>query len=348
MEGCGVPPRKRQAPVRDRGPAHCDRGMNNPKNTKLKRPRWTSTPRTRGRSITRTAHHKRARPKTEAKDRLTSAVLRPFQAALLPRLHGFCPAAAPVGETGFRGFHRRSTGQRCRPIEASGRLLELRCRARSRLPSIAKPAQHISPHEVSAHIVRRRPQNLCRQRLELLVVPPLRLGHLGARLLPQRVEDPCRDLCPALRAHRGALLGLEVPLRGLHVVPREGERSTEVVVRVGLVGPQGDGLAVGPGCFARVPLRAVPHALRHQLIVLVARLRGVPGLPLRELAVPLQRCPTILPRLALLPQLLVKRPVQLPSARVRRAVLATEVRRRQLLIAAHVTDGVLLSVVAHV
>ena len=47
-------------------------------------------------------------------------------------------------------------------------------------------------------------------------------------------EGPCRGLCPALRAHRKALLGLEVPLRGLHVVPRVVERCTEVVVRLGL------------------------------------------------------------------------------------------------------------------
>jgi hypothetical protein len=34
--------------------------------------------------------------------------------------------------------------------------------------------------------------------------------------------------CPALRAHRHALPGLKEPLRGLHIVPRGGERCTEV------------------------------------------------------------------------------------------------------------------------
>ena len=65
----------------------------------------------------------------------------------------------------------------------------------------------------------------------------------------------------ALRAHRVALLGLEVPLRGLHAVPRTRKRVAEVEVRPRLVGPQGDGLAVGPGCSAQVLIRLVPDAL---------------------------------------------------------------------------------------
>eukprot|EP00964_Phaeocystis_antarctica_P039870 scaffold22792_cov64-Phaeocystis_antarctica.AAC.2 len=176
----------------------------------------------------------------------------------------------------------------------------------------------------------------------------VRLGHLVARLQPQHVEGLCRGLCPALRAHRIALLGFKVPLRGLHDVPRVGEHGTEVVVRHGLVGPQGDGLAVDLACSAPVLLRHVPRALSHQLIVRVARLCGKAGHLLRGLAIPLLRRPTILPLLPLLPQLLVKRPVQLPSDRVRRTVDAAEVRRRHLLIAAHVTDGVLLPLVVHV
>eukprot|EP00964_Phaeocystis_antarctica_P018234 scaffold10094_cov53-Phaeocystis_antarctica.AAC.2 len=112
---------------------------------------------------------------------------------------------------------------------------------------MADPTQHRSPHLVSLQVVRRRPHHPRRQRLEPLVVPPLRLGHLVAHILSQHVESRCRGLCPVLRAHRPALLGLEEPLRGLHLVPRVAERCTEVVVRVGLVGPQRDGLAVGPG-----------------------------------------------------------------------------------------------------
>ena len=41
----------------------------------------------------------------------------------------------------------------------------------------------------------------------------------------QHVEGACRGLCPALRSHRLALPGLEEPLRGLHDVPRAGERE---------------------------------------------------------------------------------------------------------------------------
>ena len=51
------------------------------------------------------------------------------------------------------------------------------------------------------------------------------------------------------------------------------ERYTEVVVRLGLVGPQRDGLTIGPGCSARVLLGKAPRALSQQLRVIVARLR---------------------------------------------------------------------------
>eukprot|EP00964_Phaeocystis_antarctica_P047134 scaffold27253_cov73-Phaeocystis_antarctica.AAC.2 len=135
-------------------------------------------------------------------------------------------------------FRRRSRVQRRSPLEVRGRLRELRCRASPLLPGTATlPAQHQCPHLVGCHIVWQHPHNPRRQRLEPLVVPPLRLGHLGARLLCQHVEGPCRGPCPALGAHRMALLGLEEPLCGLQVVPRVGERCTEVVVRRGPVGP---------------------------------------------------------------------------------------------------------------
>eukprot|EP00964_Phaeocystis_antarctica_P123163 scaffold86816_cov58-Phaeocystis_antarctica.AAC.2 len=263
-----------------------------------------------------------------------------------------CLPTAPVREMGVLGFRCRAIGHRRTPIAVHSRLLELRCRARPRHPSVIQPAEHPRPHDEYNQLVRRQPHNPRRQRLEPLVVPPLRLGHLGALLQPQLHEGTCRGTCPELRAYRLALLGLEVPLRGLHVVPRVGERCTEVEVRHGPVGPQGDGLAVGPGFSARVILTGVPCALSQQLIVRVARpLRGLArgtGRPLRDLAKLLPRHPTIL---ALLPppsQCLVKRPVQLPSARVRRAVHTAEVRRRQLFITAHVADGVLLSLVVHV
>eukprot|EP00964_Phaeocystis_antarctica_P074760 scaffold46035_cov65-Phaeocystis_antarctica.AAC.2 len=180
------------------------------------------------------------------------------------------------------------------PIKVRGRLPELRRRARTRLPSATLPSQQFSPHLVGSRIVRRRPHHPRRQRLEPLVVPPLRLGHLGARLLAQHAEGRCRGLCPGIRAHRVALLGLEESLRGLHVVPRVVERCTEAEVRIGPVGPQGDGLAAGLGCSAPVLLRAVLHTLSNQLLVLVARLRSAPGLPLRDLAILLLRHATIL------------------------------------------------------
>eukprot|EP00964_Phaeocystis_antarctica_P043573 scaffold25006_cov64-Phaeocystis_antarctica.AAC.4 len=152
-------------------------------------------------------------------------------------LHGLCLAAAPGSATGVDSLPCWSRVQHHCPLVACGRLLELRHRARPRLPRARPPAQHQRPHLVGYQIVRRRPHNPRRQHLEPLVVPPLRLGHLGARLLRQHVEGRCRGLCPAHRVHRIALLGLEEPLRGLHVVPRVGERRTEVEVRRGLVGP---------------------------------------------------------------------------------------------------------------
>eukprot|EP00964_Phaeocystis_antarctica_P157245 scaffold127366_cov63-Phaeocystis_antarctica.AAC.1 len=126
------------------------------------------------------------------------------------------------------------------------RLLELRGRARPRLPSVILPSQHGSPHLVGYQIVRRRPHNPRRQRLELLVVPPVRLGRFRARLQRNQVKLPCRGLSPVPRAHRIALTGLKEPLRSLHVVPRVGERCAEVEVRRGPVGPQRDGLAGDP------------------------------------------------------------------------------------------------------
>eukprot|EP00964_Phaeocystis_antarctica_P089043 scaffold56739_cov66-Phaeocystis_antarctica.AAC.4 len=201
------------------------------------------------------------------------------------------------------------------------------------------PAQHPSPHKVGTHRVRRRPHNPHRQRLEPLVVPPLRLGHLVALFSQQRVKGICRGLCPGLRAHRVALLGLEAPLRGLHHVSRVAEHSAEVEVRRGHVGPQGDGLAVGLGCSAPVLLRGVPQALSQQLHVRITRLRSDAGLLLRGLASPHLPAP---------PHIFVKCPVHLPSARVCRTVLAAEVRRRHLQIAAHVADRVLIPLVVHV
>eukprot|EP00964_Phaeocystis_antarctica_P064590 scaffold38863_cov63-Phaeocystis_antarctica.AAC.2 len=267
----------------------------------------------------------------------------------LAPLHGLCLAAAPGRVSGELVFPRRSRVQRRSPLEVRGRLHELRRRARPDLPrtTTTGPAQHHGPHMVGYHIVRRRPHHPRRQRLETLVVPPLRLGHLGAHLLFQHVDGHCRGRCPFSRASRATLLGLEEPLRGLHVVPRVGERCTEVVVRHGLVGPQCNGLAEGPGCSACVPLRGVPRAFSQQLIVRIARLRGVPGCLLRDLALPLLHHPSILRHFPLPLHLLVIHGVQLPGARVARAVDAAPVRRRHLQLDANRANFVLLTVVAH-
>ena len=65
----------------------------------------------------------------------------------LSAVHGLRPTAALVRQPGELGFRHRSIAQRRRPIEERGRLLELRCRARPRLPSITThPAQYSSPH----------------------------------------------------------------------------------------------------------------------------------------------------------------------------------------------------------
>eukprot|EP00964_Phaeocystis_antarctica_P125237 scaffold88861_cov60-Phaeocystis_antarctica.AAC.4 len=174
-------------------------------------------------------------------------------------------------------------------------------------------------------------------------------GHLVALREHNRVEGPCCGLCPPLlRALRIAHRGLKETLRGLHVLPHIDEHCSEVIVRVGCLGPQGDGLAVGLACSAPVLLREVTRARTYQFIVHVARLLGDPGCPSRDLAKLLLHHPAILVLLPLLPQPLVEHPVHIPSARVRWAVHAAEVRRRQLLIAAHVADRVLLSAVVHV
>eukprot|EP00964_Phaeocystis_antarctica_P085143 scaffold53730_cov41-Phaeocystis_antarctica.AAC.2 len=179
-------------------------------------------------------------------------------------------AAAKHRPMGELGFHSRSIAQRRSLIKVRGCLHDFGYGSRPRLPSTALSVQRPSPHAIGYHIVRRRPHNARRQRLEPLVVPPPRLGHLGALLRLQHVEGLCRGMCPHLRAHRIALLSFKKPLRGLHFVPRVGEHCTEVEVRCGLVGPQGDGLAVGLACFPPVLLRAVPCALRQQLRVRVA------------------------------------------------------------------------------
>eukprot|EP00964_Phaeocystis_antarctica_P064049 scaffold38490_cov62-Phaeocystis_antarctica.AAC.4 len=246
------------------------------------------------------------------------------------------------------GFPRWSRVQRRSPIKARGRLLELRCRARPHRPSAHLPAQHDGPHLVGYQIVRRRPHNPRRQCVELLVVPPLRLGHLGARLLCQHAEDPCRGHCPALRAHRVALLRLEEPLRGLHQVRRVTERCTEVAVRLGPVGPQCDGFTVDLGFFTPVLFDGVPHALGQQLLVLVAGLRGNQGCLLRDLAIQLLHNPSILIHLPMHLHLLVIHRVPLPSARVSRAVDAAPVRRRHLQLDANRANFVLFTAVVHV
>eukprot|EP00964_Phaeocystis_antarctica_P056083 scaffold33055_cov55-Phaeocystis_antarctica.AAC.4 len=87
---------------------------------------------------------------------------------------------APVRVRGELGFWCRSIAQYRSPLVVPGRLPELRCRARPLLPSATLPTQHDGPHLVGWHTVRRRPHNPRRQRLEPLVVPPLRRGHLVA------------------------------------------------------------------------------------------------------------------------------------------------------------------------
>eukprot|EP00964_Phaeocystis_antarctica_P067655 scaffold40942_cov68-Phaeocystis_antarctica.AAC.2 len=64
------------------------------------------------------------------------------------KLHGPCLATAPGSVAGERVSHRQSRVQRRSPLELRGRLLELRRRARPRLPSATGtlPAQHASPH----------------------------------------------------------------------------------------------------------------------------------------------------------------------------------------------------------
>eukprot|EP00964_Phaeocystis_antarctica_P090375 scaffold57810_cov66-Phaeocystis_antarctica.AAC.4 len=92
-------------------------------------------------------------------------------------------------------------------------------------------------------------------------------------------------------------------------------------------------------------LRAM--ASRQQLLVLVARLRGAPGLLLRGLAIPLLHDPAILRHLPMPLHLLVIHRVPLPRARVPRAGDAAPVRCRHLQLDANRANFVLLPVVAH-
>ena len=98
-------------------------------------------------------------------------------------LHDPCLAAGSVCRLFHLGFNRRSRGQRRSPLIVRGRLPELRRRARlrRRRPSATTLlAQHLSPHLVGLHIVRRRPHHPRRQRLEPLVAPPT-IGGMGRR-----------------------------------------------------------------------------------------------------------------------------------------------------------------------
>eukprot|EP00964_Phaeocystis_antarctica_P111192 scaffold75500_cov36-Phaeocystis_antarctica.AAC.3 len=258
----------------------------------------------------------------------TRTYTRPYDTHPPTVTTGVAPTARPcstahcffsAGESSWRlaasGFRptRPLPGCRRSPLVVRARLLELRCRARPCLPSTL-PAQHQSSHLVGCRLVRRHPHNPRRQRLEPLVVPPLRLGHLAALVQPQHFEGTCRGLCPALRAHRIACPELA------STAPRLA-------------------YAKGSSGLRAMASRLVPQTFSYQLRIRVARLRGVPGRLLCGVASPLLHRPTILYPLPLLPHLLVKRPVQLPSARVRRAVDAARVRRRQLLIAALIADG---------
>eukprot|EP00964_Phaeocystis_antarctica_P030181 scaffold17018_cov60-Phaeocystis_antarctica.AAC.4 len=261
-------------------------------------------------------------------------------------VHGL--ATALVRVAGVRGFHRRSRGHRRSPLKVHSSLLELRCRARPLLPSAKHPAEHYGPHLSGWHMVRSQLDNPRRQRLEPLVIPPLRLCHFGARLLPQHVKAVCRGLCPLLRTLLIELAGLEEPLCGLHMVPRVAEHCTEIGECAGLVGPQGDGLAVDPCCSAPVLLSLVPQAVSHQFRVRASRLCGLPARLFSDRAKPPQPKPTILRFLPMHLHLLVIHRVQLPSARVRGALEAAPVRRQQLVLDALAAHRVLLPRIVHV
>ena len=89
----------------------------------------------------------------------------------------------------FLGLHHRSIAQRRRPLPVRSRLHELRCRARPRLPSAIRPAQHQSPHvpcfglphtSRTAVLIRRHSHHPRRQRLEPLV------AHVPTNTAPRR------------------------------------------------------------------------------------------------------------------------------------------------------------------
>eukprot|EP00964_Phaeocystis_antarctica_P114393 scaffold78367_cov35-Phaeocystis_antarctica.AAC.1 len=113
-----------------------------------------------------------------------------------------CLAAGKHRHTGEVGFPRRSIAHRRSPLVVRGRLHELRCRARPRLPRDTLPAQHQSPHLVGCRIVRRRPHNPRRQRLEPLVASAVATAQssepAGARSLASRYRCAASTWCPEL------------------------------------------------------------------------------------------------------------------------------------------------------
>ena len=118
--------------------------------------------------------------------------------------HGHCLAAAEPRnrlEVARRSRVRRSLSS---SLVVHGCLYDLRCRARTHLPSTAGPqAQDVSPHCVGSLISRCSPHDLRRQLFEPLVVPPMRLMRNNAVFplaLLYHFKGRCSGHCPGRRA----------------------------------------------------------------------------------------------------------------------------------------------------
>ena len=109
---------------------------------------------------------------------------------------------------------------------------------------------------------------------------------------PKKVKKG-RIVRPGIRALRVSRRGLEIERRRLRVASRVAESYPEVEVSKGLVGLEGDGLAVGLVCTVVILVGHVACALCQQPIVPRARALGCASLPLLcNLAVPLLLHPT--------------------------------------------------------
>ena len=144
-------------------------------------------------------------------------------------LYGLSHAAASSRKAGVFVILRWSMAQHRSLIEVRRRLLELGCRARTRLPSRGAPAQH----HMTARILSAAPSfGAALTTLADSALSSLSFHHSGlatpahSSSFSMSKADVVASACrPRLRAHLKALLGLEESLRRLHILCPEMESA---------------------------------------------------------------------------------------------------------------------------